>query len=251
MSVVQTEVLRLVQWSPKTLSLFTSRPEHFAFQAGHYARLSVPEMVPPVWRAYSIVSAPAEPFLEFFFTLIPGGALSPLLAVLRPGDAVAMSAAAMGFFLADSLADGEVLWLLATGTGIGPYLSILREQSQLHRFSRINLVCSAREAIELAYDAECRALAQQWPQLRYVPIVTRGEGGCGLRERIPLLLRSGQLEQHLALTALNPQRDRVMVCGNPDFTADMRTLLNERGFTPCRRGLSGNMIFENYWQKNT
>lgn len=251
MNIVETEVIRVQHCSARGVSLLTSKPEGFAFQAGHYARLSLPTLAEPVWRAYSIVSAPHEPWLEYFFTVIPGGALSPHLGALQAGDTVLMAKAAMGFFLPDSLADGEVLWLLATGTGIGPYLSMLRQQGVLQRFARVNLVCSVREAADLAYDAECRAWAAQHAHCHYVPVVTRSETAGALHERIPTLLRSGALEQHLAMTPLDPQRDRVMVCGNPDFTADMRALLNERGFTPCRRGLNGNMLFENYWQKAT
>lgn len=244
--ILQSEVRELRQWSARSFSLFSTRPPALSFRPGHYLRLSLPgdeaESVP--WRAYSIVSAPAEPWLEFFLTLIPDGALSPRLAALRPGDGLLLSLPPLGFFLADSLAEGEVLWLLATGSGIGPYISMLREGSLWQRFARVVLVCSVREAADLAYDEECRTLAARLPAFDYVPVVTREARPGVLSQRIPDLLTAGVLAQ----PALDARRDRVMVCGNPAFSAEMRTLLGNHGFTPCRGGQPGTMLFENYWK---
>lgn len=235
-------------WTDSLWSLRVDKPADFHFQPGHYARLGLPLAdAAPLWRPYSIVSAPSEPQLEFLITLIPGGAFTGLLAKLCVGDPVMLESAAMGFFFEPQLAPGEDLWMLATGAGLGPYVSLLRTPEALARYRRLVLVHSVRGAAELAYADELTALAAaSGGRLCYQPVVTREVGATVLSERIPQLIEDGRLPAHLGLS-FDAATSRVMVCGNPDFTADMRRLLNARGFTPCRRGLAGCMLFENYW----
>lgn len=240
-------VLKIQQWTPALWSLRVQKPAGYRFQPGHYARLGLDDAAATtVWRAYSIVSSPQEPELEFLISLIPGGAFCSRLALLRPGDTLAVDSRAMGFFVADQLAPGTHLWMLATGSGIGPYISLLREQHMLKAWQTHIIVHSVRHSAELAYASElARLAAVSDGRLLYRPIVTR-EAATPLQGRIPTLLENGSLEQQLQLP-LEPASARVMVCGNPDFTADMRRLLNGRGFQPCRRGIAGSMLFENYW----
>jgi len=235
-------------WSERTLSITTTRPDGYAFRPGHYARLSLPQFERPLWRPYSIVSATAAPELEFLFSIIPDGKLTSLLGQIEVGATILIDQNPMGFFLEDSLSPGDALWLLATGTGVGPYISLLREGRLFAKYRHIYLVYSVRERAEQAYDEELQALQRQHgDRFRYLPVVTREPDSGYLSERIPTLIETGRLEATLGVPPLNTERDRVMVCGNPEFTATMRTLLNERQFVPCRRGLAGTMLFEKYW----
>lgn len=235
-------------WTNSLASFFIDKPTNFQFQPGHYARLGLPlENGHFLWRPYSVVSTPTDPQLEFLITLVPGGTFTGLLATMEPGHTLMLESAAMGFFFEPQLNPGEDLWMLATGAGVGPYVSLLRTPSALLRYRRLVLVHSVRQAAELAYADELKAqAAASGGRLQYFPIVTREEGASPLAGRIPILLAQEALQQQLSCV-LDPVFSRVMVCGNPGFTADMRQFLNARGFTPCRRGLPGNMLFENYW----
>lgn len=243
---------QLHRWSSSMCSLRITRPPGFHFQPGHYVRLGLPlpeEKTPgaTVWRPYSIVSSTADTELELLITLLPEGALTTQLARCAVGQPLALESAALGFFVASQLSPGENLWMLATGAGLGPYVSLLRTPESLKCFSQMVLVHSVRHAAELAYADELSALATASNGcLHYLPIVTREANATQLQGRIPVLLEAGRLQAE-ANVALLPENCRVMVCGNPDFTADMRKLLTVRGFEPCRRGLAGSMLFENYW----
>lgn len=242
-------IIAIHRWTPVLWSLRIERPAHYPFQPGHYARLGLPVGAPAaaVWRPYSIVSATTDRELEFLLVLIPGGAFTAQLAALREGDTLLLEQAVFGFFLDTQLSPGDTLWMLATGTGLGPYISLLRTPGALDRYARVVLVHSVRRAAELAYRDEIEApAAVSHGRLTYVPIVTREPGSTALTGRIPHLITDGTLQAHAGHT-LEPADSRVMVCGNPEFTAGMRTLLAGRGFTPCRRNSAGSMLFEKYW----
>jgi ferredoxin/flavodoxin---NADP+ reductase len=245
-------VTSIRRWTDTLWTLRIERPDGFRFQPGHYAKLGLPvDDADAVWRPYSIVSAPEDGELEFLFILIPDGALSSHMARLREGDRVMIELAAFGFFVETQLAPGDTLWMMATGTGLGPYVSLLRTPGALERYRDLVVVHSVREAAELAYADELRAHvaasgAAGQGRLRYVPIVTREPGATELSGRIPQLLADGSLPRHAGAT-FDPASARVMVCGNPAFSKEMRQLLTERGFVPCRRSAAGSMLFENYW----
>lgn len=237
------------RWTPTLWSIRIERPPNYSFQPGHYSRLGLPVDTPAtaVWRPYSIVSATTDSELEFLLVLIPGGAFTSQLAALREGDTLLLEQAVFGFFLENQLTPGDTLWMLATGTGLGPYISLLRTPGALDRYARTVLVHSVRRADELAYLDEIEApAAVSHGRLVYVPIVTREPGATALSGRIPQLIADGALQVH-AGHSLEPADSRVMVCGNPEFTTEMRALLAERGFTPCRRNSPGSMLFEKYW----
>ncbi|TDR70618.1 ferredoxin--NADP reductase [Paludibacterium purpuratum] len=240
------------QWAPNLWSIKIDKPEGFVFTPGHYVRLGIAAAPGHadgaiVWRAYSIVSAPAEPTLEFLITLIPDGAFTGVLTTLQPGGSILLEPAALGFFLAEQLSPGEHLWMLATGTGLGPYIAMLRQPTSLAAYRRLVLVHSVRHTHELAYAEELAQHAEaSQGRLHYLPIVTRESDASHLHGRIPQLLAENTL-QSLVQLPLDPSVSRVMVCGNPDFTADMRQWLNQQSFLPCRRGMAGSMLFENYW----
>lgn len=247
-------VTQVHAWVPgKLFSLRVSRDPAYVFQPGQFARLGLPAentddpaAAPTLWRAYSMVSAPHEAELEFYSIVVPEGPFSPRLAGLRPGDALYVDKTPFGFLTLDRFPDGEDLWLLATGTGLSAYMSILRDPAARRRFKRVMLVHGVRAAEELAYRDELQALAGQDAGLSYLPIATR-EALPGMPQaRLTTLIADGRLEQ-LAGLGLDPARSRIMLCGNPAMLADARKLLGERGFAPGRRGVPGNLAVENYW----
>jgi len=244
-------------WVPgKLFSLRVTRDPAYAFQPGQFARVGLPaddapDAAPTLWRAYSMVSAPHDPWLEFYSIVVPEGQFSPRLARLQPGDALYVEKAPYGFLTLERFPAGADLWLLATGTGLSAFLSILADPAVWRRFERIVLVHGVRGAAELAYRDEIQAWAAPHDdaaraRLLYLPIATR-EALPGMPQaRITTLLADGGLER-LAGLPLDPERARVMLCGNPDMLAEARKLLAGRGFAPGRRGVPGNLAVENYW----
>lgn len=246
-------VLEVRHWTSSMLSFRTTRYRGFRFTPGHYARLGVDDGAGgTVWRPYSIVSASYDEYLEFLAILVPGGPFSATLARLEAGDLVQVDKSCFGFLTVDQLAPGRDLWLLASGTGLGPMLSILREPAVWRDFERLIVVHSVRQAAELAYRDEIARLPDEtWlseggARLVYLPVVTREPGAAELAERLPQLLADGRLEA-AAGCPLQVETARAMVCGNPEMAAAMRKLLAQRGFSTTRRGIRGQMAFENYW----
>ncbi len=268
----QQAVLAKTHWlEDKLFSITVTRPSGFAFLPGQFARLGLcvgsvetaaPEAapIPNEWRAYSMVSKPDAEELEFFSVVVPDGKFSPALARLQPGDALWIDKSVFGFLTLERFVDGEDLWLVATGTGLSAYLSMLRDPATWHRFKRIILLHGVRKSNELAYRQELLALANlagpQRALLIYLPVTSQETLSRSLSPsiqpqwlepaRLTTLLKSGELEQRVGV-ALEPPRSRIMLCGNPAMVTEMRGLLAERGFAPGRRGVAGNLAVENYW----
>ena len=246
----QERVLSIHYWTPKLLSFRTTRDSAFRFTPGHYARLGLGPDDNMVWRPYSMTSAADSDHLEFIAVLVPGGAFSEQLKQLQVGDAMRIDQASFGFLTVDQLVPGKDLWLLASGTGLGPFVAILRDPAVWRNFERLILAHSVRQSAELAWRDEIAALpglfGETPARLCYLPIVTREAGATELAERIPLLLADGRLEQATA-TALSVASSRVMVCGNPEMVRELREFLGSRGFATNRRGVRGQMAFEKYW----
>lgn len=249
-----TEQLQtLHRWTDRLISFRISRPDSYRFVPGLYARLGlVNEDGEQVWRAFSMVSSPAEPFLEFVATLVENGPFSRLLGRIEPGQPIALDAAAFGFLTLGALAPGTHLCLIASGSGIGPFVSMLRDTAVWKAYEHILVVHSARRGADLAYREEIAALAAGqagtagMAKLDYLPVVTRDPIPGIASRRIPELLEHGALET-AAGSPIDPQQMRVMVCGNPALTVRMRQLLSQRGFQTARRGVPGQMAFEKYW----
>jgi len=246
-------ILSLTHWSEKLLSFRLSRPESWRFVPGQFARLGLPlENGGMVWRAYSMTSASWDEHLEFFSIVVPDGLFTSRLARLQVGDEVLLDNKANGFFTVDRLPDGDDLWLLATGTGLAPYLSILQQPEVWQRFARIVLVHCVRDVSELAYRAEIAALRQhplwqEWGErLQYVPVVTRHAEAGMLQQRIPALLASGELSAATGLP-LTAERSRFMICGNPAMVEDTHRQLMKMGFRLSRLSAPGHLVLENGW----
>ena len=258
----QTVLSTRVWASEKLFSVRVTRDAAFQFLPGQFARLGlaiqpVEPDTPTEWRAYSMVSHPAEKELEFFSVVVPQGKFSPALSLLKKGDALWIDKTSFGFLTLERFIDGEDLWLIATGTGLSAYLSMLQDEETWTRFKRIILVHGVQYANELAYrDEILRIGAMHAPgRLLYVPVTsqepTEPELSPALKSRttptrITALLDNGELEQRVGI-ALDPLRSRVMLCGNPAMVTDMRSRLSSMGFAPGRRGVAGNLAVENYW----
>lgn len=241
-------------WASNLFSFKTTRSQSYRFIAGQFARLGVEsDNGELVWRAYSICSAPYDDFLEFYSIVVPDGAFTSRLSQLRIGDPVLVEKKNYGYLTTDRFECGKDLWLLSTGTGLAPFLSILQEFDTWEQYEHIVLVHSVRYRHELAYEEfihsfkENELFAEHARKLKYVQVITREQvERSTLNERITSLLANGELEAHVGLP-ISQERSRVMICGNPDMVQETRQLLTERGLTLSLRGKPGNLAVENYW----
>ncbi|UTH76549.1 ferredoxin--NADP reductase [Chromobacterium sp. IIBBL 290-4] len=246
-------ILAMRRWTDKLISFRLTRPAAYRFAAGQFARLGLPlEQGGQVWRAYSMCSAEHDDFLDFYSIVVPEGQFSSRLARLQPGGQVMLDKRAMGFFQADRLPDGRDLWLLATGTGIAPYLSILQQPEVWRRFERIALVHCVRETAELSFQDEIAALRDHplWHEhghkLQYLPVATRDAPAGMLGQRIPALLDNGELAARAGM-AMTPEHSRFMLCGNPKMVEDTHRQLMKMGYRMTRQNAPGHIVLENGW----
>ena len=246
-------LLEVQTLTPTLFTLRTTRDTGFRFTAGQFARLGVRKPCGSiVWRAYSMVSAPHDEFLDFFSIVVPDGEFTSELSRLKPGDELLVDKQTFGFLTLDRFIDGRDLWLLGTGTGIAPFLSILQDFEVWQRFERIILVYSARTASELAYQDLIRELPQRdyleglGSKLTYLPVVTREQMPGALHGRVTTLIENGELERAADLQ-LEPEHSRIMLCGNPQMIEDTRTILKARDLNLSLTRRPGQVAVENYW----
>jgi ferredoxin--NADP+ reductase len=240
-------------WTDALFSFKTTRHADYRFAAGQYARLGLrADNDPVIWRAYSIVSAPHEDYMEYYGVLVPGGAFTSLLKDIKPGNTIWTDRQSFGFMTPDRFADGDDLWMLATGTGLGPFVSILRDAPVWKKFKRLIVVHCVKHAAEFGYQEQLLAMKNAHSpadaELKIIQCVTREaptEPG-RLAGRITTLLNSGELEQ-AAGVPISVASSRVMLCGNPEMIEETRRILHQRELRPCRRALPGQFVTENYW----
>src|SRR5690606_10382552 len=247
----RTTVIGNRRW---TESLFSLRAEgaRLEFVAGQFVRLAVEAPQPGneaahVARPFSFVNPPGDPVLEFLGVIVPGGPLSPRLAALRPGEALYVAGNPAGFLVLSEVPPAHTLWLVATGTGIAPFLSILQTDEPWQRFRTIVLVQAVRHARELVYAGLIGRLAERAPgKLRHVTFVSRERAPGSLEGRIPAAVRDGRLEAAAGVT-LSTEGSHVMLCGNPDMLRDTQAVLAERGLRKHRRRAPGHITVESFW----
>jgi ferredoxin--NADP+ reductase len=217
------------------------------FEAGQFTRLALDIEGERVARAYSYVNSPMAEYLEFYFNTVPDGPLSNRLSTLQPGDNLWVSARPVGLLTLQQISDADHLWLLATGTAIGPFISILRSELPWQRFSRIVLAHGVRTAEELAYQNEIMGFSKRNPEkFTMVPFVSRQKTDYAIQGRIPDAIASGLLESRVGFE-FDPARSQVMICGNKGMVQDTQAQLERRGLKKHRRGEPGHIITENYW----
>lgn len=241
-------------WTGSLFSFRTTRDRGYRFVPGQFARIGIVDEASgeKIWRAYSIASASYDEHLEFFSVVVPNGAFTSRLSRVKPGDPILVERRSYGYLTTDRFERGRDLWMLATGTGLAPFLSILHEFQTWEHYDNLVLVQSVRTQAELAYEEIIQGFdrseyyAEFAHKLRYARIVTREEVPGAYRDRVTRLLASGVLEKNLGIE-LDHDRSRIMLCGNPEMVEDSRRLLVGRGFRLSRRGEPGQLAVENYW----
>lgn len=232
-------------WHANLFSIKLQAPA-FDFTAGQFVRLGIDTNDGRVQRAYSLVNSPGNTELEFLVSTVSDGKLSPLLQQLKMGDSLDVSQPASGFFVLDEVPAGDNLWLMASGTGIGPYLSMLGTTQLWQRFNHVILVHSVRTLADLVYRELITQCQHQYPGLlHYQPIVTREAHSGALNKRLPELIQSGELQSACQQSLTN--RSQVMLCGNPQMITDTKAVLEGLGLTKNLRRSPGNITVEQYW----
>lgn len=246
----EEQVLWVKHHSPKLMTFAISRPDSYRFSAGQFSRLGFRNGEGYIWRAYSVMSAEYADTLEYFAVLIENGAMSARLAQMQAGDAILLDKTAQGFFLPERFPDGQDLIMLATGSGIAPFLSILQQPQIWQRFEHLALAHSVSHQSDLIFNQYITALADHplinefHHQLHFVPITTREQDADTLHTRLPESLRNGSLSQAFDLP-FTPERSRFMICGNPNMVRDTFQALLDLGYTMHRNRQAGHIIMEN------
>ncbi len=251
MSSMHTErVLTVHHWTDRLFSFTTTRDPTLRFSNGHFTMIGLKVNDKPLLRAYSVVSPNYEEHLEFLSIKVEDGPLTSRLQHIKVGDEIIVGRKPTGTLLIDYTLPGKRLYLFGTGTGLAPYLSIIRDPETYERFEQVILVHGVRQVNELAYRDY---ITQELPrheflgelvseQLKYYPTVTRepfvNQG------RITDLITSNKLTNDLGLPPLNPEEDRVMLCGSPVLLADMKMILEQRGFHEGNTTTPGDYVVE-------
>lgn len=249
-NLFDARVLSVHHWTDRLFSFTTTRDPGFRFQSGQFSMIGLPVDGRPLLRAYSMVSPHYEDMLEFLSIKVTDGPLTSRLQHVQPGDTILVGRKASGTLLTQNLLPGRTLWLLATGTGLAPFMSLVRDPEVYERFEKVVLVHGCRQVAELAYRA---TIEEQLPrneffgeqvtkQLLYYPTVTRA--AFRHQGRIPTLLETGRICHDLRLPALDAQHDRFMLCGSPEMLKDTRALLQKMGLQEGNMSHPGHYVIE-------
>lgn len=246
MKWVQGKVVDVHKWSDGLYSLYVNAPI-LPFIAGQFTQLCLNVENEKLFRPYSFVNAPDEPTLEFYFTLVNQGEFTHQLTKLSSNASIWLAHKASGRFCLNYIQDASVLWLVASGTGLGVFLSILKTLEVWQRFKKVVLIHSVRFSTELTHqDLIKRWQALYSEQFYYCPIVTRERLNHAYQERVTKLIESRCLEQDLNLSLA--QNSQIMLCGNPQMIKEVSFLLQARGLLLNLPHKPGHITFENYWK---
>ena len=243
-------VLSVHHWTDKLFTFTTTRDPALRFSNGHFTMIGLRVNNKPLLRAYSIVSANYEEHLEFLSIKVPDGPLTSKLQHIQVGEKIIVGKKPTGTLVIDYLTPGKHLYLLSTGTGLAPFMSIIRDPETYERFEQVILVHGVRTKDELAYhDLVTEHLpAHEFlgdmvtSKLRYYPTVTR-EAYKNMG-RVTELMESGKMFTDLGLPALDPAHDRVMICGSPGMLRDLKHMLEGRGFKEGNTSTPGAFVIE-------
>lgn len=243
---VQATISERHAWADGLITLRFEAPR-FDFEPGQFVNLALDLPQGRIKRSYSLASAPGSP-LEFYLARVENGELTPRLFELQPGHGVWIETAPQGFFTLRWVPEqARDLWLLATGTGLGPFVSLWRSPEWSTRFERVIVVHSVRRAADLGYRSEIEQLVASDPRVRYVSLVSRETPAPGLLGgRIPAAISDGGVER-AADCALDPERSHLMLCGNPAMLSDTIAVLQSRGLRKNRVRSPGHITTEKYW----
>ena len=249
-SLMKERVTEVHHWNDTLFSFKSTRDKSFRYKNGHFTMIGLEHDGRPLLRAYSIVSANYEEELEFFSIKVPDGPLTSKLQHLNVGDEIYVNSKPTGTLTVDNLLPGKRLYMLSTGTGLAPFLSIIRDPEVYEQYDKIILTHGVRTVNELAYR---ELITEHLPKheyfgeeisekLIYYPTVTREK--YKNQGRLTDLMTSGDLFESIGQPPLNPDEDRVMMCGSPSMLKDLVTILDERGFKEMRHGYLGSYVIE-------
>lgn len=247
---LQGSVIEKISWNERLFSLRISA-DFKNFVAGQFIRVALDVDGERIARPYSLVNRPGDDFLEIYFNIVPEGPLSPRLAALEAGDEVLITATANGFLTVDEVPECRHLWMAATGTGVGPFLSMLKTEKTWQRFEKIVLAYSVRDFSELCYQQQISAIAEEHvDQFIFVPFITReiiqvDADGHVFNKRIPASIEDGSLEKRTGFT-INEHDSHIMMCGNSAMITDVTECLTKRGLRKHRRREPGHITTEKY-----
>lgn len=244
------EVLSVHHWTDRLFSFTTTRDQALRFSNGHFTMIGLRVNDKPLLRAYSIASANYEEHLEFLSIKVPDGPLTSRLQHIQVGDSIIVGKKPTGTLLIDYLLPAKRLYMLSTGTGVAPFLSIIRDPETYEKFEEVVLVHGVRQVNELAYHDY---ITQELPkheflgemvsqQLKYYPTVTRE--AYKHQGRVTTVIENGQMATDLGLPALNPAEDRVMICGSPEMLRDLKQMMEVRGFKEGNTTKPGDFVIE-------
>ncbi len=246
----EEKVLSVHHWTDRLFTFTTTRDAGLRFSNGHFTMIGLRVNNKPLLRAYSIVSPNYEEFLEFLSIKVPDGPLTSKLQHIQVGDTVIVGKKPTGTLLIDYLLPGKRLYLVGTGTGLAPFMSIIRDPATYEKFEEVVLIHGVRQVDELAYH---ELLTEHLPkheflgdmirqQLKYYPTVTRERyENMG---RVTDLMQSGKLFTDLGVPPIDPAVDRVMICGSPAMLRDLKHLLEERKFKEGNTTTPGDFVIE-------
>jgi len=247
---LEERVLSVHHWTDRLFSFTTTRDPALRFSNGHFTMIGLRVNGKPLLRAYSIVSANYEEHLEFLSIKVPDGPLTSRLQHIQVGDTVIVGKKPTGTLVVDYLLPGKRLYMFGTGTGLAPFMSIVRDPETYERFEQVILVHGVRQVDELAYhDMLVETLPNHeflgelvTSKLRYYPTVTRQSyRNMG---RVTELIESGKLFTDLGVPPLDPAHDRVMICGSPAMLRDLKHLLEQRHFKEGNTSTPGDFVIE-------
>lgn len=249
-SVSTQSVTEVHHWNDSLFSFKTTRDQSLRFENGHFLMLGMQVEGKPLMRAYSIASPNYDEELEFLSIKVADGALTSRLQNINVGDELLVSSKPTGTLVVDHLLEGRNLYLVSTGTGLAPFISIIQDPEVYERFDKIILTHGVRYVSELAYQ---RFITEDLPgneyfgdevkqKLIYYPAVTREP--FRTQGRLTELMSSGQLFSDVGLEQADPTRDRFMICGSPSMLKDTCQILDDWGFQESRQGIKGHYVIE-------
>ena len=248
-NIREEEVLSVHHWNDTLFSFTTTRDPGFRFFNGQFIMIGLIIDGKPLMRAYSITSANYEEHMEFFSIKVQDGPLTKHLQKIKPGDKILASTKPTGTLLVDNLNPGKHLYLLATGTGLAPFMSVIKDPEVYECYEKVILTHGVREVSELAYEDTIRALPENEffgemvkGKLLYYPSVTREE--YQTQGRLTDALTSGEIARSFALPAINKQDDRFMICGSPSMLTDFCNILDDLGYKETIRSDLGEYVIE-------
>ncbi len=246
MQWIEGKIIENIHWTENLFSLRIAAAVD-KFSAGQFTSLALDINGERIARPYSFLSSPDQQPLEFFFYTATNGVLSNALVKLNPGESVWVRQQAHGFFTMDEVPDAQELWMIATGTGVAPFFSILGSATPWQRFEHIILVHAVRTAADLRYQHLIESYAENYPgKFSFQSFVSRESCKGALPGRVPAAIANGDLERAVG-RQLDKEKSHVMLCGNPDMVKDTVELLNLRNMRKHRRRTPGHITVENYW----